>query len=212
MQLFAEDHLPLVAAVLRRFPHRYCEREELYQQGCVGLMKALARYEPERGAAFSTYAAAMILGEMRMLSRQNAPIHIPRQEREQRIRIRKAMHTLSAQLGREPTVHELASMLRMDAAELMLQMEEITVSSTDEPLSDGRNLLEHLPDADDWMRRIEIRDMIERLPEVDRRLLTLRYMHGFTQAETARQLGMTQVQVSRREIVLRKELRDAWRE
>ena len=122
MQAFAEDHLPLVAALVRRFPPGHHEAEELYQQGCIGLMKALARYQPEKGVAFSTYAVPVILGEMRMLSRQNAPIHIPRPERELRSRVRRTTENLSSALGREPTVDELATALRMDAADLMLLM------------------------------------------------------------------------------------------
>ena len=109
MQELAEDHLPLVAAMVRRFPWHGREREELYQQGCVGLMKALARYDPSLGTSFSTYAAAMILGEMRMLCRMDAPVHVPRRDRELRSRVRRTERMLTQHLGRDPTVQELAS-------------------------------------------------------------------------------------------------------
>ena len=210
MQAFAEDHLPLVAALVRRFPPGQYETEELYQQGCIGLMKALARYQPDLGVAFSTYAVPVILGEMRMLSRQNAPIHIPRPERELRIRIRRMTESLSAALGREPTVDELATALRMDAADLMLLMEEISVSSTGAAPEDGSPLADTLSDDDDWLSRMELRDLIGRLPERDRQLMLLRCRDGLSQRETARQLGMTQIQVSRREAVLRRQLRAEW--
>ena len=210
MQTFAEDHLPLVAALVRRFPPGQYETEELYQQGCIGLMKALARYQPDLGVAFSTYAVPVILGEMRMLSRQNAPIHIPRPERELRSRIRRMTESLSAALGREPTVDELATALRMDAADLMLLMEEVSVASTDAVPVDGSPLAETLPAEDDWLARMELRDLIGRLPERDRQLMLLRCRDGFSQTETARQLGMTQIQVSRREAVLRRQLRAEW--
>ena len=210
MQAFAEDHLPLVAALVRRFPPGHHEAEELYQQGCIGLMKALARYQPEKGVAFSTYAVPVILGEMRMLSRQNAPIHIPRPERELRSRVRRMTESLSSALGREPTVDELATALRMDAADLILLMEEISVSSTDAAPEDGSPLADTLSDDDDWLSRMELRDLIGRLPERDRQLMLLRCRDGLSQTETARQLGMTQVQVSRREAVLRRQLRDEW--
>ena len=211
MQRIAEDHLPLVGAMVRRFPHHGRETEELYQQGCIGLMKALARYDPDYGVAFPTYAAAMILGEMRQLCRIDAPIHIPRTERELRLRIRRAEATLSQHLGREPTVQEIASMLRMDASELMLHMEEISVTSTDAPTREGTSIAEFLPDPDDWQRRLELRDIIERLPERDRELILLRYHLGLTQTETARRMGMTQVQVSRREAVVKAMLRAQYR-
>ena len=206
----AEEHLPLVAAMVSRFPWYGREREELYQQGCVGLMKAMARYDPSYGTAFSTYAAAMILGEMRMLCRNDAPLHIPRRDRELRSRARRTERMLTQHLGREPTVQELASALRMDAAELMLAMEDITVSSMDAPAGGGHTLAELLPEQDDWLDRLLLRDIVSRLPREDQRLLLMRYRLGKTQAETARAMGMTQVQVSRRESAVKAALRQAW--
>ncbi|MBP3453302.1 MAG: sigma-70 family RNA polymerase sigma factor [Clostridia bacterium] len=208
LQELAEDHLPLVAAMVQRFPWHYKEKEELYQQGCLGLMKALARFDPTYGVRFSTYAAAMILGEMRMLCRLDAPIHIPRGDRELRSRIRKAESQLTTHLGRNPTVQELASLLRMDPSELILAMEQIQVTST----TASRTLLDLLPDQNDWMNRLLMRDMIERLSAFDQRLLLLRFRFGKTQAETARTLGISQVQVSRREMALKQQLRQAWME
>ena len=207
----AEEHLPLVAAMVSRFPWYGREREELYQQGCVGLMKAMARYDPSYGTAFSTYAAAMILGEMRMLCRNDAPVHIPRRDRELRSRVRRTERMLTQHLGRDPTVQELASALRMDAAELMLAMEDITVSSMDAvPAGGGHTLAELLPEPDDWLDRLLLRDIVSRLPREDQRLLLMRYRLGKTQAETARAMGMTQVQVSRRESAVKAALRQAW--
>lgn len=206
----AEDHLPLVAAMVRRFPRYEREREELYQQGCVGLMKALARYDASLGTAFSTYAAAMILGEMRMLSRLDMPVHIPRRDRELRGRIRRAESTLTAHLGREPTVQELAKMLKVDPAELVFSMEEISVTSIDATLPGGTQMAELLPDHDDWMSRLLLRDLVARLPERDRKLLLLRYRYGLSQTETAKRLGMTQVQVSRREMQIKSQLKQEW--
>ena len=212
MQELAEDHLPLVAAMVRRFPWHAREREELYQQGFVGLMKALARYDPSMGAGFSTYAAAMILGEMRMLCRMDAPVHVPRRDRELRSRVRRAERTLAGRLGREPTMQELAQLLRMEPAELALSMEQIQVTSMDAPLPDGRSLQELLPDRDDWMNRLLLRDAVSRLSREDQRLLLLRLRLGKTQAETARAMGISQVQVSRREAAIKQRLRQAWTE
>lgn len=214
MQELAEDHLPLVAAMVRRYPCPAREREEMYQQGCVGLMKALSRFDPSFGVRFSTYAAPMILGEMRQLCRLDAPLHVPRRERELRSRIRRAQSLLESHLGREPTVQELAAILRTDPAELVMAMEEITVTSTDEPVREGSDLTRSdlLPDRDDWMNRLLLRDLLSRLSKRDQRLLLMRIHLGMTQAETARSLGMTQVQVSRREMALKLQLRAAWLE
>lgn len=209
----AEQHLPLVGMLVGRFPLRGREPEELYQQGCVGLMKALARYDPDYGVTFSTYAAAMILGEMRMLSRLDAPMHIPRRDRELHQRIHRTQRMLTASLGREPTVQEVAAALRMEPAELVLAMEEIRVVPLEQPLSPrGGTLLDRLSAEDGWMDRLLLRDMITRLPREDQRLLLLRYHLSKTQAETARTLGMTQVQVSRRESAIKAALRRSWQE
>lgn len=205
-----EDHLPLVAALVRRLPAGQYEPEEMYQQGCIGLMKAIVRYDPSRGTAFSTYAVPLILGEIRMLARCNAPVHIPRPEREMRLRIRQEEERLAAALGRAPTVQELAQAMRIDAAEMQLLMEEVTVSSTDAMTEDGTALVNTIADKDDWLTRVELRDLIARLPETDRMLMHLRHLEGLSQTETACRLGLTQVQVSRREAVLRRHLHHTW--
>lgn len=203
MQALAEKHLPLVGMVVRRFPPSPLHREELYQQGVIGLMKALKQFDPARGTAFSTYAAALILGEMRILQRQAAPIHIPRTELDLRRRIRQREEVLCKREGRSPTVTELAEDMQMEPAELMLHMEDISVSSTDTESPGGQPLANILPDPEDWQKRIELRDILSRLPEQDQQLILLRHRAGLTQAEAGQRLGMTQMQVSRREKIIR---------
>lgn len=206
----AECHLPLVASLVRRFPPGLCEPEELFQQGCIGLMKAAVRFRPEMQLQFSTYAVPVILGEMRALSRQLAPIHIPRPERELRQRYRKIYASLSEEFQREPTVDEIAAALCIPAAELAFLTENITFSSADEMNADGICLADTASDPQNWLTQIELEDMISRLHPADRQLLTLRHFEGLTQVETAARMGLTQVQVSRRETVLRRHLRQLW--
>ena len=203
MQALAEKHLPLVGMMVRRFPALGESREELYQQGVIGLMKALRQFDPTRGTAFSTYAAALILGEMRMLHRQRTAMTVPRREQELRQRIRHAEDALSARLQRAPSVAELANELHMEPAELMLHMEDITVVSTDAASPGGKPLADILPDPEDWQKRVELRDILARLPTMDRQLILLRHRVGLTQSEAGQRLGMTQMQVSRREKVIR---------
>lgn len=205
----AERHLPLVAALVRRFPGCGPSREDLFQQGCVGLMKALSRYDPGMGTAFSTYAVPVILGEMRRLCQLDAPVHMSRGERDRRARLRRAQAELTGRLGREPTVHELADALHVPAEELILDMEAVSVASYD---ADDCALLDLMPDHDPWEDRLLLRDLIGRLPERDRRLVLLRFRFGLTQAETAARLGMTQVQVSRAEAAVRERLQQAWQD
>ena len=100
----------------------------------------------------------------------------------------------------------------MDPAEVVLLMEEITVTSADAVSDDGRSLFDKVEDPDDWQTRLELRDLLSRLPERDQQLMTLRHINGCSQAETAQKLNMTQIQVSRREKVLRRMLQKAWYE
>jgi len=209
LQCLAEEHLPLVGTMVKRMPASSWSREELYQQGVIGLMKALTRFDPARGTTFSTYAAAMILGEMRMLHRQDSPIHMPRTEVALRRHIRQAEAELTSQLHREPTITELAAAFQMDAADLVLHLEEITVASTDAESPGGSTLCELLPDPDDWQRRIELRDILARLPRLDQQLVMLRFRLGMTQTQAGQRLGLTQMQVSRREKVIRTLLKRA---
>lgn len=209
LQALAEKHLPLVGAMVRRFPSGPFSREELYQQGVIGLMKALRQYDPARGTAFSTYAAALIWGEMRMLHRTEAPLHIPRTETALRRRIRQTEAELAGALHREPTVNELSAALHMDAAELVLHMDELSVASTDAESPGGSALADVLPDPDDWETRLELRDIFAKLPALDRQLILLRHRVGLTQAQTGQRLGMTQMQVSRREAIIRTLLKRA---
>lgn len=209
LQRLAEENLPLVGAMVRRMPSSPWTKEELYQQGVIGLMKALSRFDPAKGTAFSTYAAAMILGEMRMLQRMESPLHIPRTEAALRRQIQQAESELSRTLRREPTVPELADALHMDAADLILHLDAITVTSTDAASPGGTALSELLPAPDDWQQRIELRDILHRLPEADQQLILLRFRLGMTQTEAGKRLGMTQMQVSRRERIIRTLLKRA---
>ena len=198
----------------RRFAPLDREWEELYQQGCIGLMKAVNRFDPAMGVKFSTYAVPLILGEMRALTRLSAPCHIPRSDRELRAKVRRAEAMLRQEKHQEPTVSELAQVLRMAPAELTLAMESITTVSLDAPVAAGTThpLTEVIPDpeSDAWMNRILLRDLLDRLPQREQKLLYLRWRMGQTQAETARALGMTQVQVSRAELKLKARLRQEW--
>lgn len=183
-------HLPLVGMALRRFPHSPEEREELYQQGCVGLMEAARRYDASRGA-FSTYAVPCILGEMRAWRRKASGM--PRTDYRLMCAIRAMQEKLTAEMHREPTVQELADALHITA--------EDVIAHAPGHQADADAAL--LPSPEDMERRIELRDILQRLPKQDQQLILLRHRLGLTQAETGARLGMTQMQVSRREAIIR---------
>ena len=189
-------HLPLVRVLAKRFT--YADPEELYQQGVIGLMKALQGYDPARGTTFATYAVPLILGEMRQLCRNASMIHLSRREADFRLCIRRTLETLIQQLCREPTIDELAEALHTPIDDLLLHMDDINVASTD---ADEQAAI--IPDPEDWEKRIELRDILARLPKKDQQLILLRHRNGLSQTQAGEHLGMTQMQVSRREKIIR---------
>lgn len=205
-QLVAAN-LRLVWHVVRRFPAGALDHEDLFQVGCIGLLKAIDRFDPRQAAAFSTYAVPVILGEIRQFLRADGPLKLGRDTRR---KVRLAIQTarrLEASMGREPSAAEVAAALDMDAAELAAMME-----SAREPLSlqgpagaggeDGRRLedcVETAPAWGDWEEAAALRAALTRLPQRERLILEWRYFRERTQAEVARALGLSQVQVSRLE-------------
>ncbi len=208
-------NLPLVRCVLRRFSAWGRDSEELYQQGCMGLVKAIQRFDLKAGVQFSTYAVPMILGELRRYLRDDSPVHVARTDRERAALARKTIRILRQSLNREPTLPEVAKAMRMPAAELVLLMETgkqpVSLDSSpsaDQRLSWGEILRD--PRSEAWMERMFLRDLISRLPKMEQWLLYLRYAAEKTQAETAELLHMTQVQISRLEARIRLTLREQW--
>jgi len=208
-------NLPLVRCVLKRFSAWGKDSEELYQQGCMGLVKAIQRFDLHAGVQFSTYAVPMILGELRRYLRDDSPVHVARTDKERATQARKTIRILRQALHREPTLPEIASAMRMPAAELVLLLDTgkqpVSLDSspnTDQRLSWGDILRD--PRSDAWMERLFLRDLIARLPKTEQWLLYLRYAADKTQAETAELLNMTQVQISRLEARVRVMLREQW--
>ena len=195
-------HLPLVRALAKRFT--FGDPDELYQQGVIGLMKALRGYDPTRGTTFATYAVPLILGEMRQLCRDASMIHLSRREADFRLRLHRTQESLMQQLCREPTIEELAKALDTPADDLLLHMDDIRVTSTD---ADEHAAI--IPDPEDWEKRIEFRDILSRLPKKDQQLILLRHRNGLSQTQAGERLGMTQMQVSRREKIIRTMLQRA---
>ncbi len=208
-------NLPLVRCVLKRFSAWGRDGEELYQQGCMGLVKAIQRFDRKAGVQFSTYAVPMILGELRRYLRDDSPVHIARTDRERAMLARKTIRILRQALHREPTLPEIAKAMRMPAAELVLILETgrqpVSLDSSptaDQRLSWGEILKD--PRSETWMERLFLRDLISRLPKTEQWLLYLRFAAEKTQAETAELLHMTQVQISRLEARVRVTLREQW--
>ena len=205
---FIEGNLPLVHKLANRFRGRGVEYEELYAAGCVGLVKAVDRFEPERGLCFSTYAVPVILGEIRRLFRDGGRVKINRSLKELSVKAARLRDQLSA--NGEPRISDIAQALGVtpeEAAEALCA--GIPPVSLDHGGDDGEPL--PVPSAsgeDALIDRLALRQCLSELSGEDREILMLRYFRRKTQCETAQILGMTQVMVSRRERKLLKELRE----
>ena len=201
---FIEGNLPLVHKLANRFRGRGVEYEELYAAGCVGLVKAVDRFEPERGLCFSTYAVPVILGEIRRLFRDGGSVKISRSLKELSVKAARLRDQLSA--NGEPRISDIAQALGVtpeEAAEALCA--GIPPVSLDHGGEDGEPL--PVPSASGEDALID-RQCLSELSGEDREILMLRYFRRKTQCETAQILGMTQVMVSRRERKLLKELRE----
>lgn len=198
----AEENLGLVHLCANRFRGRGVEYDDLYSAGCIGLMKAVNAFDTERGVRFSTYAVPVILGEIKRLFRDGGTVKVSRSMKELSMRVVRLRDELRMQSGREPTVQQLAQELEVDETEIVqaLCVSVPPVSLTD-PGEDGEGQLDiPVPPPDTEIGDVlALRQIMQTLSERDRMLLTKRYYQNKTQSQTAQALGMTQVQVSRRE-------------
>ncbi len=204
-------NIGLVHSCARRFHNRGVEYDDLFQAGCMGLVKAVDAFEEERGLKFSTYAVPVILGEMRRLFRDGGSVKISRSLKELSLRATKEREAFFCENGREPAVTELAVRLgveREQAAEaLCASLPPLSLTRTGED-DDATETDIPVCAPEEWItNRLALKQVMEELPEHDRSLIVLRYFKRQTQQATAEQLGMTQVQVSRRERVILQEMR-----
>lgn len=211
----AEENLGLVHLCANRFRGRGVEYEELYSAGCVGLLKAVRAFDSSRGVQFSTYAVPVILGEIKRVFRDGGAIHVSRGLRERAMRLQKLQEVFEQTHGRTPTLSELSVLAdcTVEACAQALCVSQVPLSLTQQSDGDGEQdgQLDIPVEAPD--RRIgdllSLRQEMEQLAPQDRMLLELRYFRELTQTKTAQILGMTQVQVSRREKKLLSQLREA---
>ena len=200
--------LPLVQFVARRFAGRGEPLEDLVQVGTIGLIKAVDRFDLERGVEFSTYATPTIVGEIKRHFRDKGwAIRVPRRLQELRLSIGAATSELTQTLGHTPTVAEIAAHIDVSEDEVLEGLEgaqAYSTSSIDAPVgddSDSPMLADRLGDEDPGIETIEYREslkpLLASLPSRERRILALRFFHGMTQSEIAEEVGVSQMHVSR---------------
>ncbi|MBQ7122213.1 MAG: sigma-70 family RNA polymerase sigma factor [Clostridia bacterium] len=204
-----EDNLGLVYACANRFKGRGAEYDDMFQAGCVGLIKAADNFDASRGFSFSTYAVPVILGEIKRIFRDGGTVKVGRAVKEKSRVAVKRKEEIAVELGREPTISELAESLGIEAAEaaMLLNASMPAVSLT--ASEDGEGQLDIPVDSpeDEISDFLALRQVLESLDGRDREMIELRYYGGLTQSKTAVRLGMTQVQVSRREKVILEQIR-----
>ncbi|MDI3327444.1 MAG: RNA polymerase sporulation sigma factor SigF [Alicyclobacillaceae bacterium] len=196
----------LVWSVVQRFLGRGYEPDDLFQIGCIGLMKAIDKFDLSFDVKFSTYAVPMIIGEIQRFLRDDGTVKISRSVKETARSIRRVRDELAKRLGRQPHINELAAELGMEPAEVVFTQEAVrapasiheTVFEND---GDPILLMDQIADEEQekWFDRLALADALNRLPERERLIVFLRFFRDKTQSEVAAVLGISQVQVSRLE-------------
>ncbi|MBR3968788.1 MAG: sigma-70 family RNA polymerase sigma factor [Clostridia bacterium] len=209
---FIESNLPLVHSLCKRFVGRGIEYDDLYQAGCVGLVKAADGFDEDRGLCFSTYAVPVILGEIRRMFRDGGAVKVSRSLKELSLKVARVKSTLELKLSREPTVSELAAELGVAPEEIVEAQSaaQPTVSLTYES-EDGVCEIDISVSGPEELltNKLLLERAFKHLSDTEQQIIRLRYFEYLTQNETASLLGMSQVQVSRAEKKILLKLRSA---
>ena len=202
-----EGNLRLVLSVVQRFAQRGENLDDLFQVGCIGLIKAIDNFDPAQPVRFSTYGVPMIIGEIRRFLRDNNALRVSRSLRDTAYRAMQARETLEKQLGREPTMDEIAGEAGLSRREVTAALDSVVEPvSLEEPVytdgGDAMYLIDQVrdPDGEDsWISGLQFRQTVAGLTPREKRIMELRYLKGETQMEVAREIGISQAQVSRLE-------------
>ncbi len=202
-----KGNLRLVLSVIQRFVGRGENPDDLFQVGCIGLMKAIDNFDTGLNVRFSTYAVPMISGELRRYLRDNNPIRVSRSLRDMAYKAMQAKEQLTNEFLKEPTIDEIAKLVGVRKEEIVLALESISepVSLYEPVFSDAGDtiyVMDQIGDKNDdknWLEEIALREAISQLGEREKRILHLRFFKGKTQVEVADEIGISQAQVSRLE-------------
>ncbi|ART76946.1 RNA polymerase sporulation sigma factor SigF [Sutcliffiella horikoshii] len=210
-----QKNMRLVWSVVQRFMNRGYEPDDLFQIGCIGLLKSVDKFDLSYDVKFSTYAVPMIIGEIQRFIRDDGSVKVSRSLKEVANKIRKAKDELSKRYGRVPTINEIAEFLEITAEEVVLAQEAARApSSIHETVyendGDPITLLDQIADHSEhrWFDKIALKEAIEELDEREKLIVYLRYYKDQTQTEVAQRLGISQVQVSRLEKKILQQMKD----
>ena len=206
-ETYIKGNLRLVLSVIKRFNNHNENVDDLFQIGCIGLMKAIDNFDTSVGVKFSTYAVPMIIGEIRRYLRDNSSYRIPRSLRDIAYKAMQAKERLTGTLQREPTIEQIATEIGAKREDVVIALESITdpVSLYEPVYSDSGDTLyvmDQISDRDsmeNWLGELSIRDAMQELGQREKNILYLRFFRGKTQMEVAGEIGISQAQVSRLE-------------
>jgi len=207
-QALIEGNLRLVLSVIQRFDKRGESPDDLFQVGCIGLIKAIANFDPTKNVRFSTYGVPMIAGEVRRYLRDNSAIRVSRSIRDVAYKVLQCKEAMLTRMGREPTIEEISKELDLPQEDVSEALDAVCapVSLYDPVYSDGGDPLtvmdqvrDHKNTDENWMERIALRSAFHALGSREKQILSLRFVGGKTQMEVANALGISQAQVSRLE-------------
>ncbi len=203
------QNIGLVHSIANRFRGRGADYDDLFQSGCVGLIKAVDNFDASKGFAFSTYAVPVIMGEIKRIFRDGGAIKVSRSLKEKAIKAQALRDKFVKRELREPTVSELSEMLGCSLEETAEVLNVITpMISLNSSGEDGENTLDIPIDESDMLfDRLSVHQLITHLDETEQQIINLRYYKGYTQSKTAKDLGVSQVQISRKEKVILQKLR-----
>jgi RNA polymerase sporulation-specific sigma factor len=199
------ENLPLVRHITARFAREDTDMDDLFQEGCIGLIKALESYNPERGTKFSTYAVPFILGEIRsFLRRHGHMFKVSRSFHEHRKQLHETIAVLEQKLERKPYIEELVEMLHIPKEEIvwLLDFQYPLISLNEKEYAGEEDFV-----TEDYLQRLMLIEKINNLPQRERQVMVLRYFLEKTQEETAQMLGISQVHVSRLERKILQQIR-----
>lgn len=200
-------NLRLVLSVIQRFCNRGESPDDLFQVGCIGLIKAIDHFDVTQGVQFSTYGVPMIIGEVRRFLRDNNSVRVSRSMRDTAYKAIQCKEKLTAKNGREPTVEEISQQLDIKREDIVVALEAIVepVSLYEPVFSDGGDtiyIMDQVGDGGgdgDWLEEIAIKQAIKNLSDREKRILSMRFLNGKTQMQVAGEIGISQAQVSRLE-------------
>lgn len=200
-------NLRLVLSVVQKFANRGENLDDLFQVGCIGLIKAIDHFDPEQGVRFSTYGVPMIVGEIRRYLRDNNSVRVSRSMRDVAYKAMQAKERLTGESLKEPTIEEISRDIGMKKQDVVLALESIVepVSLYEPVYSDSGDtifVMDQLGDQNDdsnWLEELSIREAIANLTPREKKILSLRFFAGKTQMEVAGEIGISQAQVSRLE-------------